>query len=62
MTDEERIAKLEKKIEEMQKKEQLGVRILVEFTGHMSKDDIMQFNQAWSTVLETHMENGGGGT
>jgi len=63
MIEEERMMKLEKKVEDLtKKKERLGVRIVVEFTGHMSKDEIQQFNLALSSVLDRHMENGGGGT
>ncbi|MBI2164171.1 MAG: hypothetical protein HYU32_08615 [candidate division NC10 bacterium] len=43
------------------KKEKLGVKIVVEITGHMQRAEVDQFMAALSTVVNNHVENGGNG-
>jgi hypothetical protein len=43
------------------KQEKLGVRITVEFTGHLKKADLDMFTKSLGSVLHVHMENGGNG-
>ena len=53
---------IQKKVALMEKREkQLGVRVVVEFTGHLDKPKLERFTQMLSSVLVEHMENGGGG-
>jgi hypothetical protein len=42
-------------------KNRFGVRVVVEFTGHIPKNKLLQLSQGISSVLTNHMENGGGG-
>jgi len=42
-------------------KEKLGVRIVVEITGHMRKGDVQEFMAQLSTVVKNNVENGGNG-
>jgi hypothetical protein len=44
-----------------QDKNRFGVRVVVEFTGHIPKNKLLQLSQGISSVLTNHMENGGGG-
>ncbi len=41
------------------KKEKLGVKIVVEITGHMPRVEVDQFMAALSSVVNNHLENGG---
>lgn len=43
------------------KKEKLGVKIVVEITGHMPRGEVDQFMASLSSVLNNHLENGGNG-
>jgi predicted metal-dependent peptidase len=43
------------------KKEKLGVKIVVEITGHMQRAEVDQFMAALSSVVNNHVENGGNG-
>ncbi|MEK6716252.1 MAG: hypothetical protein AABZ16_02010 [candidate division NC10 bacterium] len=43
------------------KKEKLGVKIVVEITGHMPRVEVDQFMAALSSVVNNHLENGGNG-
>jgi len=43
------------------KKEKLGVKIVVEITGHMQRVEVDQFMAALSSVVNNHLENGGNG-
>ena len=53
---------IQKKMELLDKREkQLGVRVVVEFTGHLDKPKLERFTQMLSSVLVEHLENGGCG-
>jgi hypothetical protein len=43
------------------KKEKLGVKIVVEITGHMPRGEVTQFMATLSSVVNNHLENGGNG-
>lgn len=43
------------------KKEKLGVKIVVEITGHMQRAEVNQFMASLSSVVNNHVENGGNG-
>jgi hypothetical protein len=43
------------------KKEKLGVKIIVEITGHMQRAEVNQFMASLSSVVNNHVENGGNG-
>jgi hypothetical protein len=43
------------------KKEKLGIKIMVEITGHMQRVEVDQFMAALSSVVNNHLENGGNG-
>jgi flagellar motor switch protein FliG len=43
------------------KKETLGVKIVVEITGHMPRTEIDPFMAALPSVVNNHLENGGNG-
>ena len=43
------------------KKEKLGVKIVVELTGHMPRTEVDQFMAALTSVVNNHLENGGNG-
>lgn len=43
------------------KKEKVGVKIVVEITGHMQRGEVEQFMASLSTVVDNHLENGGNG-
>jgi len=43
------------------KKDQVGVKIVVELTGHMPRVEVEQFMAALSSVVNNHLENGGNG-
>ncbi len=43
------------------KKEKLGVKIVVEITGHMPRGEVNQFMATLSSVVNNHLENGGNG-
>lgn len=43
------------------KREKLGVKIVVEITGHMQRGEVEQFMASLSTVVDNHLENGGNG-
>ena len=43
------------------KKEKLGVKIVVELTGHMPRTEEDQFMAALTSVVNNHLENGGNG-
>jgi flagellar motor switch protein FliG len=43
------------------KKEKLGVKIVVEITGHMQRGEVDQFMASLSSVVNNHLENGGNG-
>ena len=43
------------------KKEKLGIKIVVEITGHMQRGEVDQFMQSLSSVVNNHLENGGNG-
>jgi hypothetical protein len=60
MTFQEKLAKA--KCEKLTKTEDhLGVRISVEFTGHLHKDRIEIFLQKLKGVVVAEVDNGGGG-
>ncbi len=41
-------------------KNRFGVKVVVEFTGHIPKNKLLQLSQGISSVLSNHMENSGG--
>jgi predicted metal-dependent peptidase len=43
------------------KKEKLGVKIVLEITGHMQRGEVDQFMASLSSVVNNHLENGGNG-
>ena len=43
------------------KKEKLGVKIVIELTGHMPRTEVDQFMAALTSVVNNHLENGGNG-
>jgi hypothetical protein len=43
------------------KKDNVGVKIVVEITGHMPKASVDRFMAKLSSVVHEHMENGGNG-
>ncbi len=43
------------------KTKKLGVKIVVEITGHMPKEEVEEFMASLSTVVNEHLENGGNG-
>ena len=43
------------------KKEKLGVKIVVELTGHLPRTEVDQFMAALTSVVNNHLENGGNG-
>jgi hypothetical protein len=43
------------------KKEKLGVKIVVEITGHMQRGEVDPFMASLSSVVNNHLENGGNG-
>jgi hypothetical protein len=43
------------------KEEKLGVKIVVEITGHMPRGEVTQFMASLSSVVNNHVENGGNG-
>jgi hypothetical protein len=43
------------------KKDKLGVKVVVEITGHMPRGEVDQFMASLSSVLNNHLENGGNG-
>jgi flagellar motor switch protein FliG len=43
------------------KSEKLGVKIVVEITGHMQKGEMEEFMAALSSVVDNKLENGGNG-
>lgn len=43
------------------KNPKLGIRITVEFTGHLKKSEIDMFAKSLSSVLSVHVENGSNG-
>lgn len=43
------------------KKEKLGVRIVIELTGNIKKENLEQFVNGIRTTVFSNLENGGGG-
>ena len=43
------------------KQEKLGVKIVLEITGHMQRGEVDQFMASLSSVVNNHLENGGNG-
>jgi len=43
------------------RKEKLGVKIVLEITGHMQRGEVDQFMASLSSVVNNHLENGGNG-
>ena len=43
------------------KKEKLGVKIVVELTGHLPRTEVDQFMGGLTSVVNNHLENGGNG-
>jgi len=43
------------------KQEKLGVKIMIEITGHMQRGEVDQFMASLSSVVNNHLENGGNG-
>ena len=47
--------------QKVSKKEKLGVKIVVEITGHMQRGEVDPFMASLSSVVNNHLENGGNG-
>ena len=43
------------------KKDKLGIKIVLEITGHMPRGEMEEFMASLSSVVNNHLENGGNG-
>ena len=55
------MAKPNRRVRRQSNREKLGVKLVLEVTGHMQRVEVDQFMAALGSVVNNHLENGGNG-